>query len=187
MTSGNAWAFTLDGHQFYVLSNVDGTSLVCDLTTGQWHRWFTAQLPFWNMLRGVTWRGLTIAADHVLPTIWQLAPQSTLDEGVHRIARTVTGFQAIRGKSSYRQGFLRLTASTGAPDAEGIAVRMRYSDDEGETWSRYFPVELQAGRFAQPISYRGLGRMRAPGRLWEISDTGGLVNLEGIDSQGEAP
>ncbi len=177
-----AWAFTLDGHVFYVLSNVFGRSLVYDLTTGQWHQWFTSGRSFWNMLRGIQWRGLTIAAGIEGGDIWEVDPTSYLDEGVSAIERTVTGFQPVRGGGSIRQGALRLTARREALGVGGAVITMRFSDDGGHTWSRYFPVELQPEDVSKRIEFRGLGRMRAPGRIWEFSDTGGLVRIDGIDT-----
>lgn len=182
-----AWAFTLDGHVFYVLNTVEDDTIVCDLTTGQWHHWKTGEHSFWNMFRGVMWKGRILAADVSAGKIWELDPSSSLDEGTTEIERAVTGFQAIRGRNSYRQGSLRLTASVGAPSADPATVQMRFSDDGGNTWSGYYTVTLVAGDFDQPIEWRSLGRLRAPGRIWEITDEGGLVNIEGLDSNVETP
>lgn len=181
-----SWAFVLDGHVFYVLSDVSGRTLVCDLTTGQWHHWFTGEVPgLWNMYRGTTWRGRTLAADAASPQVWEVDPLSTLDEGTDLIHRAVTGFLGIRGRNSYRQGSLRLSASVGDPDVDGVELRMRFSDDEGQTWGLTYTVALDSAAYSQPISFRGLGRMRAPGRIWEFTDAGGLVRLDGLDSDME--
>lgn len=183
-----SWAFVLDGHVFYVLSDVSGRTLVCDLTTGQWHHWFTGAAPaLWNMHRGVVWKGRTLAADALGARVWEVDPLSTLDEGVQIIHRAVTGFMPVRGRNSFRQGSLRLSASVGDPDVVGAEIRLRFSDDEGVTWGRTYAVVLQSDAFSQPISFRGLGRMRAPGRIWEITDAGGLVRIDGVDSDMESP
>jgi len=184
----NSWAFVLDGHVFYVLSDVSGRTLVCDLTTGQWHHWFTGEVPgLWNMYRGTMWRGRAVAADAVTAEVWEVDPLSTLDEGTGLIHRAVTGFHAIRGRGSFRQGSLRLAASVGDPDVEGAELRLRFSDDEGQTWGTTYAVALQPDAYSQPISFRGLGRMHAPGRIWELTDAGGLVRIDGVDSDMEIP
>jgi hypothetical protein len=59
---------------------------------------------------------------------------------------------------------------------------MRFSDDEGQTWSSVYSRVLIADDFDQPLRFRSLGRIRSPGRLWEISDRGGLVLIEGADA-----
>lgn len=256
-TVRKAWAFVLDGHVFYVLGQVnvvgpDGEvitsgTLLCDLTTGgQWYVWKTSGRDFWNMHRGIMWRGRILAADNLRPIIWELNASVMNDEDdIHLdIERVVTGFQPLRGSNSARQGALRATASvgdfegthlvlvetevegvyefaeTGNPDAYmeesdvagvfdivetptlsrkraalvlygtiaiisdapvGIA-RMRFSDDSGKTWSRYFDILLRDGDDNQKLEWRSLGRLRAPGRLWEISDAGGLARIDGLDA-----
>ena len=173
------WAFVLDGHVFYVLPIHDRT-LVLDLTTGQWHQWGTRGFPIWNAYRGVVWRGKTLAADEALPAIWCVDPSTALDEEAHPIERVTSGFTPFRGRSAQPVGKVLLTASVGDPSIPDAEVRLRFSDDEGETWSRYFSVPLEGGNFAQVIAFRSLGRVRAPGRLWEISDAGGMVTIEGM-------
>lgn len=186
--TARSWAFVLDGHVFYVLSDVSDRTLVCDLSTGQWHHWYTGAAPaLWNMVRGTMWRGRAIAADAAGPEIWEVDPLSTLDEGTTPIHRAVTGFLPIRGRGSYRQGALRLAASVGDPDVDGAELRLRFSDDEGVTWGRTYTVVLQSDAYSQPITFRGLGRMRAPGRIWELTDAGGLVRIDGVDSDMESP
>lgn len=178
-----AWAFTLHGHTFYVLNSISGKSLVYDITTGQWHHWFTGESDqLWNMLRGVVWKERVIAADGSLPKIWELDPYSQLDEEETIIKRAVTGFQAVRGDRSIRQGALRMTASVGTPDNDSAPLRLRFSDDGGHTWSNTYTVELEAGNSEQVLEFRSLGRLRTPGRLWELEDDGGLVRIEGLDS-----
>jgi hypothetical protein len=186
--NAHTWAFVLDGHVFYVLSDISGRTLVCDLTTGQWHHWFTGEEPgLWNMYRGTMWRGRALAADAETAEVWEVDPFSTQDEETLSIHRAVTGFTPVRGRASFRQGSLRLAASVGAPDVEGAEVALRFSDDEGVTWSRSFVVPLRVGAFSQTISFRGLGRMRAPGRIWDLSDAGGLVRIDGVDADMESP
>lgn len=174
------WAFVLDGHVFYVLNRVMNRSLVYDLTTGQWHLWVTAGEAAWNVHRGVTWRGRVLGADAFSPLVWEVDPESQLDEGVLPIERVVTGFLPVEGQGSVRQGSLRLTAGYDAAAPAG-AVRMRFSDDGGQTWSQTYEVPVQGER----IEFRSLGRMRAPGRIWEFSDEGGLVRIDGVDTDVE--
>lgn len=178
-----SWAFVLDGHVFYVLNDVNGHTYVCDLTTGQWHHWYTGDAPGqWNMYRGVIWRGKVIAGDSSDGVLWELDPDAMLDEGAFQIQRVVTAYQPVRGKGSVRQGSLRVTASVGEPTADPAVVRLRFTDDEGERWSVTHERTLDPGAFGQVLRFRSLGRLRAPGRIWEVSDRGGLVRIEGVDS-----
>jgi len=176
------WAFTFDGHTFYVLNSLPSGSLVYDFTTQQWYTWITAGESAWNMHRGIMWRGRVLGADFFAPKVWELDSDVGLDEGVLPIERVVTGFQPIRGQSAIRQGSVRLTARRGDPSADDATVSLRFSDDGGRTWSRTYEVALPAGDAKSRIEYRSLGRMRAPGRLWEFSDVGGLVRIDGVDT-----
>jgi len=174
-----AWAFNLDGHVFYVIGTYYGRTILYDATTGQWCLWKTAGRPFWNMFRGHVWRGRTLAADHEEGVVWELDPHSMLDEGTVAIERAVTGFMPLRGRTSFPQGALRLTGSTEQEDA---VVTMRWSDDEGETWSGPHTRVIRAVDVVHPVKFRSLGRVRAPGRLWEIVDTGGIMRIDGLDA-----
>jgi hypothetical protein len=175
------WAFTFDGHVFYVLNSTPGASLVYDITTGQWHGWVTAGEDVWNMHRGLVWKGRVLGADFFAPRIWELDSDASLDEGVLPIERVVSGFQPFRGQASVRQGSLRLTARRGDVD-DAATISLRFSDDGGRTWSAYREVTLPSGERRSRVEFRSLGRMRAPGRLWELSDTGSLVRIDGVDT-----
>lgn len=181
-----AWAFIFDGHIFYVLDDANGITLVCDLRTGQWHHWYTGPVPgVWNMRRGMMWNGRVLAADVASSEIWELDPHSTKDEESIEISHVVTAFQPVRGKASVRVGSFRLTADVGEPSLEDAEVKLRFSDDEGQSWSATHVRVLAANDFDQVLRFRSLGRMRAPGRVWEVSDTGGSVLIEGADSDME--
>lgn len=181
MTQRKAWAFTLDGHIFYVLGSHEGFTTVFDATTGQWCMWGTTDFEFWNVLRGTMWRGMILGADDNLPMIWEASPDAADDDGAP-IARVVTGFLESRSRDDRRIGAARVTASVGYPEDVAVAVLLRFSDDEGETWSQPKEAILRAGDYAQELKYRSLGRLREPGRLWEISDAGGLVRIDGLDA-----
>lgn len=178
MSAEKAWFFTMDGHTFYVLNTVGEKSLVFDFTTRQWHIWYTAGMEFWNMFRGTNWGGKVVAADDSSNQIWELDMYDELDQGELQIERVVTGFQPLRGRNSVLIGSAQLMASVGSPSDSGAAVRMRFSNDEGVTWSDYFDVDLLVDDYEQRVSFRSLGRLRPPGRIWEISDVGGLMRID---------
>jgi len=180
--SRKAWAFVLDGHVFYVMDSSGAGTLVYDATTRQWCIWRTADLPFWNMHRGHVWRSRTLAADAAEGVIWEVDPHSALDEQEHPIARVVTGFQPVRGSGSSRQGSMRLSARRQTSLGDYAKVALRYSDDGGRTWSTARTLVLAPGVKSKRIEWRSLGRLRAPGRIWELSDLGGLVRIDGADS-----
>lgn len=183
-TLETAWAFAFDGHIFYVINFIEEPALIFDITTKQWYRWYGQQgelEPFWNMFRGIMWHGRVLACGVQGSQVWELDPHSFLDEEATPIERVVTGFQPIRGSASQRQGSLRITARK-EDAAEPATLTMRFSDDRGRTWSNPRSVLLAANSYSQRIEFRSLGRMRAPGRLWEIGDEGGFVRIDGADA-----
>ncbi|MCK9513710.1 MAG: hypothetical protein M0R28_21135 [Pigmentiphaga sp.] len=177
------WLFTVDGHVFYVLNFVLGRTLIYDFTTQQWHKWYTAGRPFWNVFRGINWNGKVIGADAETAQIWEVDMESELDQEALPITRVVSGFQAVEGLGSVRQGALRITARRGDLLEGGATVQMRFSDDGGKTWSQLYSFDLQDTNASQRIEWRSLGRLRAPGRIWEIYDSGGLVRIDGADGE----
>jgi hypothetical protein len=190
-TLERAWAFNLDGHIFYVMSFVSQPAMVYDTVAQQWYSWFTKDAtafptfsPYWNMFRGIVWQGRTLAADFSSAKIWEVDPHSLLDEETKPVQRAVTGFLPLRGSQSVRQGSLRITARK-EDAAQPATISMRFSDDNGKTWSASRTVLLASSSYSQRLEFRSLGRVRAPGRLWEISDEGGFVNIYGADADME--
>jgi hypothetical protein len=55
-------------------------------------------------------------------------------------------------------------------------VGMRYSDDLGKTWSRWqFRTLGKAGRYLDKARWNGLGRIRAPGRMFQLKATDATI------------
>lgn len=186
-TLERAWAFKLDGHTFYVLNFTLEAALIYDLAADQWYRWYGSNAlgpgldPLWNMFRGIVWKGRVLAADMETADIWELDPHSFLDEDIDPIKRIVSAFIPFRGSESRRNGALRIIARK-EDVAQPATVTMRFSNDGGQTWSTDRVVLLPSNSYSQRLEFRSLGRIRAPGRLIEIEDTGGFVRLEGADA-----
>ena len=77
---------------------------------------------------------------------------------------------------------LRVSGSLGDLDSTGIILfSLRFSDDNGETWSDYFTVQMTAGDFSGEVAWRSLGSFMAPGRVFELTDYGGMQRIDGAD------
>jgi hypothetical protein len=63
----------------------------------------------------------------------------------------------------------------------GATLTLRFSDDQGKTWSADYVVTLTQGDYKGEIAYRSLGSFMAPGRIFELSDIGGLIRIDGAD------
>lgn len=182
-----AWAFELDGHEFVAYSLGDLGTYVYDDTTQRWSEWRTQGYGnSWNAERGVYWYdGRWVAATIQDPTVVELAFDSMLDDGFRTIYRSATALITLRHRDANLDvGALHLDASVGSPsytepNPPGARIGLRYSDDEGETWTDYEYVALDVGSRKQDVQWRSLGTIFAPGRIFEISDEGGAVRIDG--------
>lgn len=178
-----AWAFSLDGHQFYVLNLGQEGTFVYDTTTAQWAQFDTDGFGQWNMLNGTMWeQGRVVGGDAVTPQVWELVPGAVLDEGWRDIDHVVTGGVQLRSRVFVSCDALRIAASVGKIDeVNGATLSMRYSDDQGNTWSDYSEIVLTEGSFSAELAFRSLGSFASPGRIFELSDVGGLIRIDGAD------
>lgn len=178
-SSIEAWSFVLDGHEFYVLDLGDQGTPLYDNTTQQWCEFETEGYTYWNMRRGGMWNDRIVGASANDGTLLQLDPDAILDEGGLNIHHAVTGGVQTRSRTAQRQDSFRLAASAGKVGRHGARVRLRFSDDHGNTWSPYYDRTLRRGNYSQEIAWQSLGAIQAPGRVFEVSDTGGLIRIDG--------
>lgn len=190
-----AWAFEMDGHEFVAFSFGGLGTYVYDDTTGRWSEWSTQGYdPLWNAENGVYWyEGRYVAGTIQDALVVELDFDSQTDEGFRTIYRTATALITLRHRDQNLEvGALHLDASFGSPSYKepnppGPRIGLRYSDDEGKTWTSYEYVTLDVGSVTQDVQWRSLGTIFAPGRIFEISDEGGAVRIDGakLDTGGE--
>ena len=184
-----SWQYSLDGHTFYVLTLGEQGTYAYDQTSGQWAKWQTAGLPGWNMELGTMWRNRIIACDQANPIIWELDPNSFLDDDFKVQTRTVTGGFPLRQRNFPANYAFRVTASLGTPDVPltepvtAPTIRLRTSDDQGKTFTDAGTVTIGSLDYTQEIAWLALGSMRAPGRIFEITDTGAVARIDGADAE----
>jgi hypothetical protein len=177
-----AWTFELDGHIFYVLNLGDEGTFLYDKTSGGWCEFATLGSCGWNMHRGIMWNGRIIAADETAPIIYELDPDAVVDQGILPIEHAVTGGLPARSLAGKRVDSFRLAASVGKLGVDGATMRLRFSDDFGNTWSAYRSYDLLTANYAQHVAWLSLGTMKAPGRVFEVSDSGGLIRIDGANA-----
>ena len=197
VTSG----FTLDGHDFYVLRLGADETLLYDLTTGQWSSWDSPGRNTWRATGSINWVGLLgsgednvpatniICGDDTLGVLWALDPASGSDEGpfegmpLRPFTRTVTGGIPVRSRTSPRCNAVTLVVSTGDPDATDTTMQLRVSDDNGQTYQNCGAVKVPDNIYFREVRWRSLGVIRAPMRIFEFSDTGATVRIDGADAR----
>ena len=185
-----AWSYVLDGHTFYVLDLGAQGTFVYDIITQQWSNFATGALatnggvqPQWNFQNGCMWGTRIMACDLSLPKLWEMTPASVLDNDTTSIGHLVTGGISSRSREYISCDAVRLAASFGQIESvTAINFNLRFSDDQEQTWSDYFTVVLTPDAFDDEIAWRSLGSFMAPGRIFELSDTGGLIRIDGCDA-----
>lgn len=175
-----AWTFDFDGHTFYVLDLGTAGALVYDITTKSWSNWDTGGYDgHFNMKNGFHWRdGKMVVGGGLLDGLLvRLEEDSFVDEDFRAVAYEINGVIFSTTERFLRQYNLRLV---GSPGRRGIddnvdppTLTMTYSDDNGATWSTARTVTL-TNDTNQRIEFRSLGAFRQPGRIFRLSDSGGI-------------
>lgn len=182
VSPNHAWSFVLDGHTFYVLDLGAQGSFAFDTVTQQWCEFQTAGSNF-NMVNGVMWGQRIVGGDIATSDLWEMDPAATKDSGgLYEISHVVTGGLSTRSRTFISCSAVRISASFGVVDDTGVTFNLRFSDDQGNTWSPFYPVTLTAGDVGSEVAWRSLGSFCAPGRIFEFSDSGGLVRIDGCDA-----
>lgn len=192
-----AWAFSQDGHDFYVLRLGESMTLVHDLTTGQWSRWSTPSLNVWRAQLGLNWTGQgkttldlgyawnVVGGDDTLGILWIADPTQPRDHNTSAVetefTRQLVGALPMRGRETAQCGAVYLLGNLGNPTLVGDTVTLETSDDQGFNWLSHGAVTITAGDVTQEIGWLGLGLISAPGRLFRITDTGAFARVSSLD------
>lgn len=193
-----AWAFTLDGHDYYVLRlGTDEKTLIYDLSTGQWAWWASPDSTRWRPNIGMNWRSSgnipfhygsnVVVGDDSYGILWVLDPDKGLDDALLSedeitFSRVATGQMISRDRQFVPIYSVALTASLGDPALVANTVTLSYSDDQGRTYVVADDTKtVISGDYAQGFEWRSLGMIRAPGRLFQIADDGAFKRIDGLD------
>lgn len=183
-TRTRSWTFDLDGHTFYVLDLGQEGTFLYDMTTQQWCQFQTTGYQQWNFHHGTMWgeAGRIVAGDGDYPYALEMVPDATMDDGFRSITHKVTGGLATRSRVALSVESVRMSGSIGGLDEDVEATfTMRFSDDNGNTWSSDYTVELIQGDYDQNVEWTSLGSFMMPGRIFEFEDVGGLLRIDGVD------
>jgi hypothetical protein len=192
-----SWSFTLDGHDFYVLKlGTYRKTLVLDITTGQFSWWATDPLVTWRANIGFNWRSAgnipeiygsnILVGDDSYGALWVLDPEQGYDNRLLRddpnpFERVATGQIPHRGRAGAPVFSVYLTASLGQPAFEGASVTLRYSDNQGNDYVSAGDRTIVEGDYSKELVWRSLGRIPAPGRLFQIKDNGAFARIDSLD------
>lgn len=176
------WTFSLHGHQFFVLRLGIVDTLVYDYTTKRWSSWKTLGLNYWRAHTGMNWENEIVAGDTTEGLLWDISAEAYMDDTNVAIERVVTGGHPMRLRGALACNGVMVTGSVGHHQGSGVTITLRTSDDNGATYDSHGSIELgDPGDFKDEIVWRSLGTIHAPGRIFEITDTGVATRIDGLD------
>ena len=160
ISTASAFAYSQDGHFFYVLSFNEGT-FVYDATTKQWHERETYGESKWNIGSSVTFNGLVLVGDTTSNSIGQLDPMSFADfSTTQRMEWTYQPVYAENRRAFHDRLEMVFEPGVGLTTGQGSnpQVMLDVSDDGGLTWRAAPTRTLGAiGQYRNRVIWSGLG------------------------------
>lgn len=180
--TANSWTFVMDGHRFWVLSLGPEGDWAYDTTTKQWCQLNTQGYPGLNFTQGVMWNQRVMGGDVLDPYLYELDPTQPDDQGWRPVQHIVTGGLQTRSANQIGVANFRLAGSAGVLSDATTSVLLEFSDDNCKSWTAMEPIVVAQGNVNLPLIWSALGSFGAPGRIFRISDAGGMLSLFGADA-----
>lgn len=188
------WGYSLDGHDYYVLRVGGSETLTFDLTTNTWAHWASPEVETWRAHVGQNWAGMStatlalnfgsdvVAGDDTAGQLWILDPTAGMDDDPTTgtptaFDRKVTGEISMSGRNVLAVGAVTLDLSIGNPTETGSTITLRTSDDAAHNWATHDVITVTAANYSAVVEWRGLGQIKAPGRIFEFVDNGAAVRI----------
>lgn len=163
------WSYTQDGHKFVGLRTKTTGTYVYDIATGLWAERETRGRDAYRVTHCVERDNAVIAADGGANALYTIDPAERKD-GTANIVSKATAYTPARRRQHAFSFTVHATKGRGDNDTPYPQIMLRYSDDQGQTWSKERTRSLGAvGAYSAPVLWRQLGQMKPPGRIWEIS------------------
>lgn len=192
------WAFSIDGHDFYLLRLGNDETLVFDLTTNTWSNWQSFQQTYLNQHVGLNWitmgaktaakgqEGNVVAGDSRSGVLWLADPSLGIDQNIttgwaEPFPCKVVGGVQMKGRVAVPCNAVYMLGAMGSPKNFGATMKLRTSDDGGYTWTDHGEVWMYPGQWDQEVSWRSLGQIKTPGRIFELTDSGGSIRIDSLD------
>lgn len=167
---GTAYAYSQDGHLFYVLTFPEVT-WVYDATTGEWHNRQTYGLDYWVARSHAQAFGREFVGDATSNKVGYLSPTTYADWGSTLLASWT--YQPIYADNELAfHDWLEVVLETGVGLTSGQGsdpqMMLRYSNDGGKTWTALSNKTIGAiGRYGTRVKWSRLGSSN--NRVYEAS------------------
>lgn len=195
-----AWTYSMDTHDFYVLQlGSTGETFVYDTFSEQWTIWGRADSLHWNVGYGMNWIGAgnnrlnygsdVVCGDDTNGALYFLDPEYPYDDDrdtgttdAQLFQCQATGQVMLEGNAFVPCGSVKLTGSFGDTYDDSLtAVTLEYSDDAGRTYVDAGTIDIAPADYAARVEWRSLGAMKAPGRMFRITDYGAVVRIDRLE------
>lgn len=192
------WPFTLDEHDYYVVRlGAINTTLVYDTFSRQWYVWGSNDGNLWRAYTGTNWlsgrrfapeHSSVIVGDDGNGALYFLSPDDDNDDDAlegealpRPFTRTVTAQMFVDPGYSRAPCFgVQLFGSIGSGE-DILTVKLEASDDRGHSYTDLGEVTINNAEYNERVHWRSLGSMRAPGRLFKVTDTGALKRIDSLE------
>ena len=173
----SSFAYNLDGHYNYGIHVEGYGTYVLDRTTGQWSQYASGDLELWNARYHEKWGDKFYASSLLDSTLLEIDPDAILDDSFRSNQFTVTGRVESQSRRYIKNPEAQLFGSVGL---RGGAINLSFSDDEGDTFSPTRTVSVAPGARDANVMFYDLGSVRAPGRVFKITDEGTLRRIQSL-------
>ena len=176
-----AYPFFMDGHWFYVLHLGETTTLVFDTVTRKWSEWNSQKYNNWRPNYIINWKGDVIGGSLDSNIVFNVSPIYDNDVG-DPIISTITGGVPVRWVNDISCDAVMVTSSAGMTKGSVSvpSMQLRSSDDYGVTWNDWGSQDLSVWNPTIRLQWQSLGQISAPGRIFEITDTGAAKRINSL-------
>lgn len=184
-----AWRFVQDDHDFYVVYLGPLGTFIWDKYTKTWSRWKSPDREYWRGIDGLPWDQDNVCIDPLTGDIWNIDPDIRMDDtplstggfAQTPIVSIVRGMLPMRLRNSLGCYGAYLTLSQGSPVVAGVGITLRTSDDNGRNFNDHGTLVLDTASEEYQVAWQSLGLVTAPGKIFEIIDTGYAWRLDALD------
>lgn len=175
-----AFTFYQDGHWFYVLHLGNTCTLVFDTLTRKWSEWQSFNYNNWRANCGINWNEDVLAGSIDSNVVFQVTPETATDLDQPIISRMTAGYpMRMRGTMVVDEVMLQSSVGVSAPVGDAT-FQLRGSDDYGVTWNDYGTLYMTDATPKTQVSWRSLGMITAPGRIFELLDNGAAKRINDL-------
>lgn len=189
------WTYTLDGHDHYVLRLGTRGTLSYDTLSGEWTDLTSGEGGPFSVNDGVNWNGATgyagtfgsnvVVGSDSNGALFFFDPDADVDDDALVGSETPRTFERAVYSEIPTSGYsltpcfgIQVRGSIGSNSGD---VLLEYSDDRGNTYVSAGTVSITDEDYDARLDWKSLGSIRAPGRIFRLTDTGTLKRIDSID------